>query len=131
MYLTSKTLRVFRIISSLLALFIGVMSVIVGSSVLLGIDTKTYTILNWLVIYNILFGIISIGASYAIWVFKEKSRKISEFIFISHLVLFIYLKFIAINVASESVQAMGFRTLIWILILILSVIMPNYFKKLF
>ena len=52
--------------AAILALFIGLMSVLVGSLILLGIDTKEYNILNWLVSYNVIFGVISIFAAYLI-----------------------------------------------------------------
>ncbi|MDO9137538.1 MAG: hypothetical protein Q7U21_06915, partial [Lutibacter sp.] len=55
----------FRIgIAAILALLIGGMSVVSGSKVLLGIDIKDYTVLNWLVIYNVIFGAISILVAY-------------------------------------------------------------------
>ena len=106
-------------IASILALFIGAMSIIAGSKVLLGIDTKSYTVLNWLVIYNVIFGLISIFAAYYIWSKKEISKKIIIFILTSHSVLFLYLYFINQNTASESIKAMLFRTSIWILIFLL------------
>ena len=54
-------------VAAILALFIGLMSIFAGSKVLLGIDTKPYTILIWLVIYNIVLGVISVLTSLLIW----------------------------------------------------------------
>lgn len=106
-------------IASILAFLIGIMSIIAGSKVLLEIDTKNYTVLNWLVIYNVFFGFLSIVAAYLIWSKKMISKKTIIFILASHGLLLLYLYFINLNVASESIKAMLFRTGIWILILIL------------
>ena len=54
-------------IAAILAFFIGLMSIIAGSKVLLAIDTKNYNVLNWLVSYNVLFGFLSIVTAYFIW----------------------------------------------------------------
>ena len=116
-------------IAAVLALFIGLMSVFAGSKVLLGIDTKDYTILTWLVSYNILFGIISVFTAYLIWRGKEKSKVLIIFILTSHFIVFIVLKFFLNNAASESIKAMIFRTGIWVLIALLSLIIPKYFNK--
>jgi len=46
-----------------------------------------------------------------------------------HFLVFIYLKFFSVTAASESVKAMLFRTSIWVLIVVLSMIIPSYFNK--
>ena len=122
-------MKIFKKIAAFLALFIGLMSVFAGSKVLLGIDTKDYTILTWLVSYNVIFGIISIFTAYLIWRDNEKSKSLILFILAMHFIVFIYLKFLSNTVASESVKAMIFRTSIWIFIVILSIIIPKYFNK--
>jgi len=116
-------------IAALLALFIGLMSVIAGSRVLLGIDAKEYNILIWLVYYNAIYGFISIFAAYLIWRDKEKSKTLSLFILASHFTVLVVLKYFISNVASESISAMIFRTSIWALIAVLSLIIPKYFNK--
>ncbi len=107
-------------IASILAFFIGIMSIIAGSKVLLGFDTKNYTVLNWLVTYNVIFGFISIIAAYLIWTKKYFAKKTILFILISHSMLLFYLYIFNENVASESVKAMLFRVSSWILISILT-----------
>lgn len=103
-------------IASILALIIGAMSVFAGSKVLLGIDTKNYTVLNWLLIYNVIFGVISIVAAYFIWSKHKFTKKAIAFILASHILVLSYLNFFAENVASESVKAMVFRVSIWVII---------------
>ena len=122
-------MKILKKIAVALALFIGLMSVFAGSKVLLGIDTKDYTILTWLVSYNVVFGFISIVTAYLIWKNKKMSKNLTVFILSMHFLVFIYLKFISTEVASESVKAMIFRTSIWVIIAVLSIIIPNYFNK--
>jgi len=122
-------MKILKKIAAILALFIGLMSVFAGSKVLLGIDTKDYTILTWLVSYNVIFGFISIFAAYLIWKAKENSKYLTLFILSMHFMVFIYLKFLSNTVASESVKAMIFRTSIWIFIVVLSIMIPKYFNK--
>ncbi len=116
-------------IASFLALILGVMSVFAGGKVLLGIDTKYYTIINWLVVYNVIFGFISIVAAYFIWKNNTYAKKVTVFIFSMHLLMLLYLKFMSTTVASESIKAMLFRVTVWIIIIFLSILIPKYFKK--
>ncbi len=122
-------MNILKKIAAVLALFIGLMSVFAGSKVLLGIDIKDYNILTWLVSYNVVFGFISIVTAYLIWKNKKMSKNLTVFILSMHFLVFIYLKFISIGVASESVKAMIFRTSIWVIIAVLSIIIPSYFNK--
>ncbi len=92
------------------------MSIFAGSRVLLGFDTKNYTVLNWLVTYNVLFGFISIVVAYLIWRNNFFIKKAVLFILASHTFLALYLSFFSETVALESIKAMGFRISIWIVI---------------
>ena len=100
-------------IAVILALLIGAMSIFAGSKVLLGIDTKNYTVLNWLVVYNVIFGFISIIVAYFIWTKHQFIKKAIAFVLASHVLLLIYLNFFDETVASESINAMVFRVSIW------------------
>ena len=122
-------MNVLKKIASILALFIGVMSVFAGSKVLLGIDTKDYNILIWLVSYNVIFGVLSIITAYLIWNDISKGKSLTLFILAMHFMVFIYLNFISSNVASESIKAMIFRTSIWVVIAVLSIIIPKYLSR--
>ncbi len=122
-------MNVFKKIAAVLALFIGLMSVFAGSKVLLGIDTKDYNILTWLVSYNVIYGVISVLTAYLIWRAKKISKALILFILTSHFIVFIVLNFFNNSAASESVKAMIFRTGIWVLIAALSLIIPKYFNK--
>ena len=115
--------------AAILALFIGVMSVFAGSKVLLEIDIKDYNVLVWLVLYNVVFGAISIVVAYFIWKNSAKAKKLTLLVLAMHFMVFMYLKFMSATVASESTKAMIFRTSVWVLIAILSIVIPNYLSK--
>jgi len=114
---------------ALLALFIGAMSVFAGASVLLGIATKDYNVLQWLVIYNVVVGVISIIVAYLIWKDLKISKKLILTILGLHFLIFFYLNFLSETVAIESVKAMFFRVTIWTVITILSILIPKYLHK--
>lgn len=116
-------------IAVVLSFLIGALSVFAGSKVLFGIDSKEYFVLTWLVIYNVVFGVISIIAAFLLWKKKPYSKRLVIFILSMHLLVFIFLKFFSATVAIESVSAMQFRTIIWIFISILSIIIPIYKHK--
>ena len=116
-------------IASIIALIIGLMSIFAGSKVLLGIDFKNYNVLVWLVSYNVIFGFISVAVSYLIWSNNKKATMLTLFILSMHFVVFLYLKFISTIAASESIKAMTFRTGIWIIIAILTILVPKYLRK--
>ncbi len=122
-------MKILKKIAAILALFIGVMSVFAGSKVLLGMDSKDYNVLTWLVSYNVIFGLISIITSYFIWKNSSKGNYLILFILIMHFMVFMYLKFFSDTVAIESIKAMIFRTSIWLLITLLSIIIPKYFNR--
>jgi uncharacterized membrane protein YozB (DUF420 family) len=96
------------------------MSVISGSMVLLNYNIPNYNVLNWLVIYNIILGGISIVAAILIWKNNKSARKIILVILISHLLVFLYLYFLSHEVALESIKAMGFRVSVWTVIFLLT-----------
>ncbi len=102
-----------------LAGIIGIMSVISGSSVLLGLREVGYTVLNWLVVYNVAVGILSVITAFLIWNNFPLSKKIISLILCSHAAVMTYLGFFSETVAIESIQAMIFRVGVWLIIFIL------------
>jgi len=122
-------MNILKKIAAILALLIGVLSVFAGSKVLFGIDSKDYNVLIWLVSYNVFFGFISIITAYFIWKGLTKGKNLTLFILTMHFMVFIYLNFISKTVAIESIKAMIFRAGIWIIIALLSIIIPQYYNK--
>jgi len=126
---TTKRNPLSRKIVSILALIIGIMSVFVGSKVLLEIDTKDYFILIWLVTYNVIFGAISVVVAFLIWRNSKYAKHSVVFILASHFSIFIYLKYFSATVAQESINAMLFRVSVWTLITFLSMRLPQLINK--
>lgn len=109
-------------IASVLALLIGVMSVIAGSRVLLGISTPDYNILQWMVLYNVVVGIVSIAVSILIWLKNQLMMFASLMIAAAHTLVLILLVSVFSEVAAdESMKAMLFRVGIWTTIVILNI----------
>ena len=107
-------------IAAIITLLIGIMSVISGSLVLLNYNIPNYNVLNWLVIYNVIFGAISIVVAYHIWKNNSIAKKMVVFILASHTFIAIYLYFFSESMALESIKAMSFRISIWILTYLLA-----------
>ena len=122
-------MKILKKIAAILALFIGIMSVFAGSKVLLGIDTKDYTILTWLVIYNVIMGAVSLYAAFLIWKSDYRANNMITIILVLHLLVLLYLNFISENAAHESKMAMVFRTVIWLVITILYIQIPRLLNK--
>ena len=124
-----NTGKAYKKAATILALFIGVLSVFSGSKVLLGIEIKEYTVLTWLVSYNVIFGVLSIFVAYLIWKNKTVNKSFILFILTMHFIVFVYLKFFRALVAPESIKAMIFRTGIWVVIVVLVILLPDYLNK--
>lgn len=123
-------MHVIKKIGATLAFLIGIMSVFAGSKVLLGMDVKEYNVLTTLVIYNAVFGAISIITAYFLWREAKIGRLMIDFVLFSHIVVFLYLTFFIDGVANESKEAMVFRISVWIVISVLSIIDSKMlFKK--
>lgn len=105
-----------RIIALVLAGAIGTMSVLSGTSVLLGLHKVDYTVLNGLVVYNIVVGALSVITAYLIWMDFLLSKKLIWVILCFHALVLAYLYFFIDTVAMESIKAMVFRVIVWLLI---------------
>ncbi|MBD0778391.1 hypothetical protein HPE56_11355 [Maribacter sp. ANRC-HE7] len=108
-----------RIIALVLAGAIGTMSVLSGTSVLLGLHKVDYTVLNGLVVYNIVVGGLSMITAYLIWKNFLLSKKLISVILLFHALVLAYLYFFIDTVATESIKAMAFRVIVWLLIFLL------------
>jgi hypothetical protein len=81
------------------------------------------------VIYNVIVGIISIIVAYLIWMNALISKKLILVVLGVHFLILFYLSFLSETVAIESVQAMFFRVIIWLIIATLSILIPKYLHK--
>ncbi len=109
-------------LAALLAIIPGLLSIKEGGSVLLGLVTKDYTILPWLVWYNVVLGFASVIVGIGMWRKRAGSIKLATTILSLHgLVLIILIILFAFKapVSLISVMAMLFRTSVWIAIIVL------------
>ena len=106
-------------IAALLALVIGLLTIVEGSIVLLGIETKPYPVLPWLLRYNVAMGFVSLAAGHGLWREQKWADTLSAVVLACHGAVFLLLvgmHLLGKTVAMNSIGAMLFRTGIWILI---------------
>ncbi len=120
-------MKITQIIAVALAGFIGIMSIISGSLVLLGFREVGYTVLTGLVVYNVAVGALSVITAFLIWKNFMLSKKYIYLILIFHASVLSYIYFFSETVAIESIKAMTFRVGIWLLIFIL--VLPGQSKN--
>jgi uncharacterized membrane-anchored protein len=104
-------------IAAILAFILGLLSIKEGGSVLLGLSTKDYTVLPWLVWYNVVLGFASVIAGIGLWLRRAWGVRFSATIVSLHgLVLMILVILYAFReaVAVFSIMAMLFRTIVWV-----------------
>tara|TARA_R110002051_G_scaffold48308_2_gene95336 strand:- start:92653 stop:93042 length:390 start_codon:yes stop_codon:yes gene_type:complete len=112
-------MRIAQITAIVLTGIIGFMSVCNGLSVLSGMKKVDYMVLNWLVVYNVVLGIISTITAFLIWKYFNVAKKITVLILCLHTAILTYLYFFSESVATESIKAMVFRVVVWLLIYLL------------
>lgn len=103
-------------IAAVLALAIGLMTIVEGGSVLLGIETKSYVVLPWLLRYNVAMGFVSLAAGHGLWREKNWATVLATAILVCHGVVLLTLAAIRLfggTVAVISIGAMLFRAVLW------------------
>jgi len=108
--------------AAVLAIVPGLLSIKEGGSVLLGMSTKAYTVLPWLVWYNVIMGCAAVIVGIGIGKLHTWGEKYAVTIVTLHgFVLMILLILLAFNetVAINSIIAMLFRTAVWFAIVVL------------
>lgn len=110
------TLRNEHRLAAVLALVIGLLTIVEGGSVLLGIETKPYHVLPWLLRYNVMMGVLSLAAGIGLWMEKSRAAMLARTILVCHGAVFLSLAgmhLLGKAVAVISIWAMLFRTGIW------------------
>ncbi len=98
------------------AFVIGLLSIKEGGSVLLGISTKAYPVLTWLVLYNVALGVVSVIAGFGLWIKRRWGSVLAALILLCHGIVFLSLMvmyMLGMTVARISIMAMLIRTAIW------------------
>ena len=121
-------MKILKKIAAFLAFFIGIMTVITGSRVLLSMDAKEYHVIQWLVLYNVILGLVSMVVGYLIWKKYKYVQQLVIGVMASHFIVFMVIIF-GQEAAMESKYAMLFRMMMWLIIGILFFIkIPNKSK---
>jgi uncharacterized membrane protein (DUF2068 family) len=106
-------------LAALLALVIGLLTIVEGGIVLLGLETKPYPVLPWLLRYNVVMGFVSLVAGHGLWREKGWAEMLSRMVLACHGLVFLSLAgmhLLGMTVAVQSIGAMLFRTVIWTVI---------------
>ncbi len=103
-------------LTAIVAFILGILSIVEGGSVLLGLSTKPYTVLPWLVWYNVVLGFVSVAAGIGLWIKRMWGMTFAATIVSLHflvLVILVILYSFRQPVALHSIAAMLVRTLVW------------------
>lgn len=104
---------------STLAFLVGAMSIVAGGMVMRG-WRPGYSILSWLPVYNFVLGLLTLVPAYLLWVNNRHALAASIVTFALHaVVLLLLLTAFRGQVATQSIGAMSFRLIVWIVILAL------------
>ena len=101
------------------ALILGLVSIKEGGSVLLGLSTKTYPVLTWLVMYNVALGFVSVIAGGGLWMQRTWGSVLAAVILFCHGLVFLGLVDLYMfvkTVSTVSIMAMLFRTAVWLVL---------------
>ncbi|MEX2662472.1 MAG: hypothetical protein WD227_11115 [Vicinamibacterales bacterium] len=109
--------------AAVVAVVFGLATVVAGGRVLAGADPG-YGVFRPLLIYNTAMGAAYVAAGLAMWRSLPLGRKAAALIFVVNVVVLCAITLghsRGWGVAVESVAAMGFRTLVWLVLLLLLV----------
>ena len=101
------------------ALIIGLLSIKEGGGVLLGLSTKAYPVLTWLVWYKVVMGFVSVITGVGLWMQRRWGSVLAAVILLCHGFVFLSLMALVMlgkTVARISIMAMLIRTAIWFVI---------------
>lgn len=105
-----------------LAVLLGVMSTVVGTLTLVGVKQASYLTHDWLLVYNVALGLVSVAVGVALARRHARSLRLAGAVLASHVnVLFIVAAlWFSEAAAIESVKAMVLRSSLWLVILLLT-----------
>jgi len=110
-------------IASILSILVGLLSLLSGMSVLTGIREVDYFTLTSLIVYNTIAGIAALIAGIGLWKKKKWAVRLTAIIAGAHLLVLTSVSFGYVQegpVAIESVYAMVFRVVVWVVIVVLT-----------
>ncbi|HRN26738.1 MAG TPA: hypothetical protein PLT78_09235 [Ignavibacteriaceae bacterium] len=111
--------NIYRKIAAVVAVVFSLLIIVEGSLVLLGITQHEYIVFTPLLIYNILMGVVGLIAGIMLWLNRKKAFMLTKLIVAAHLIVLLIvgvMYFSSNAVALHSLQAMGIRVVIWLII---------------
>ena len=113
-------------IAAILAIIIGLMTVNTGTRVLIGSFDPGYNTFIELIVYNVLMGILSVFSGWFIWKGNKIALSLSAIITIGHTAVLVSLITLFVDiVALQSIKAMTFRVVVWLIIFTIVYIQRN------
>jgi hypothetical protein len=104
-------------IASLIAFLVGLTSIFAGGMVMRGWQPG-WSVIPWLPIYNFVIGLLTLIPAYLLWTNHRYMMVSSIAIFSIHTIVLLLLISVFRNTAAfQSVGAMSFRVVVWIVIL--------------
>lgn len=105
--------------AAFLAFAVGAMSIVAGGMVIKG-WRPGYSVLSWLPVYNFAVGLLTLVPAVLLWFKNRYALVVSLGTFSVHtIVLLLLLTIFRGGVAVQSIGAMSFRVVIWLIVLAL------------
>ena len=100
-----------------IAFIVGLMTTITGTRALAGLFDPGYTTFTQLLVYNVSMGVVSVVAAFFIWIKHRWAIGLSGLITVGHILVLLFLITVFNDIiATQSIKAMIFRSVIWIVI---------------
>ncbi|MEA3351733.1 MAG: hypothetical protein U9Q82_14030 [Chloroflexota bacterium] len=117
--------------AAIISLIIGAMSIFAGGQVVFLGKVMDYYIIDWLPIYNIIVGFISVFfTAIVIWKDSKIAMPAAIATFISHSIVMVILQTAFRDVvAPDSIKATSVRIVLWLIILTLMIIQTQKNKR--
>ena len=121
---------IYRKIAAAIAFAIGAMSIVAGSQVVLG-KVMDYYVIDWLPIYNLIVGLISVFiTAILIWKGSKFAMPAAIATFVSHSAVMVVLQIAYQDVvATDSIKATTVRIVLWAIILFLMMLQSRKDKQ--
>lgn len=106
-------------LTAIIAVAFGLLTVFIGGQTLLGYSDPGYTVFTPLLIFNTIMGIVYAGAGAMIWrniTLGLSAAKIIFLINVTVLVTILIIYYLGGSVAIESLKAMSFRSIVWLVL---------------
>ena len=114
--------NLYKMIAAVTAVIFSLLTIVEGSTVLLGISVQDYTVFTPLLVYNVIMGIVGLFAGSIIWLNPKEAMTYTKIIFAAHttvMVIVIFIHLLSTTIAMHSVQAMLVRAVVWLIITLL------------